>query len=83
MATYLENLTTRRDAVAAELAALDSTKPGGKPDQTGEGVNPGHMGYKKSLLDELDRYDKLIEKAASQEAADGGSVGFFETFEIL
>jgi hypothetical protein len=55
MATDAENLLTRRTAILAELAALDSTKAGGKPNTTGGGdkVSIDHVGYRKSLYEEL------------------------------
>lgn len=62
MATLLENLKTRRDAVAAELAALSTSAAGGLPNAVGEGVNVDHQGYKKSLYEELEKLNDLILK---------------------
>lgn len=53
MATAAENLITRRNAVAAELAALSATKAGGLPNANGPGVGVDHVGYKDSLYREL------------------------------
>jgi len=63
MATNTENLTARRDAIYAELAALDSTKAGGKPNTSGAGATVDHVGYKKSLYDELKQINELISAA--------------------
>ena len=74
MATALENLITRRDAIAAELAALGTASagltqsyssssdidPGGLPNTTGPGTNIDHVGYKMSLYQELNEINKLI-----------------------
>lgn len=50
-ATLIASLETRRDAIGEELAALDATKAGGKPNAAASGID--HTGYKKSLYDEL------------------------------
>ncbi len=52
MATALENLQTRYSNICTELAALDSTKAGGKPDAPASGV--GHVSYKDGLYRELE-----------------------------
>lgn len=62
MATAIENLTTRRNAVAAELAALTSTSAGGGMNYTVDGQSVDHVGYRKSLYEELDRIDEQIAK---------------------
>jgi hypothetical protein len=69
MATYLENLQTRRTAVAAELAALDATKPGGLPDIRSRdgGTDIEGQKYKMNLYDELSKLDRLIKEAAAVE----------------
>lgn len=67
MPTAIENLITRRDAVCAELAALNSTKAGGLPNADGSGLD--HMGYKKSLYDELDFINKQIEAINAADVA--------------
>ncbi|MFA6245185.1 MAG: hypothetical protein WC655_29850 [Candidatus Hydrogenedentales bacterium] len=50
-ADVLTKLKTRRDAIVDELAALATTTAGGKPNSTQGGID--HVGYKKSLYDEL------------------------------
>lgn len=60
MATLLENLETRRDAVAAELAALTSTSAGGKPNATGGPLDVDHVGYKDALYRELRELNEQI-----------------------
>ena len=64
---YLDYLTTRRDAVAAELAAMTSASAGGKPNSTASGVD--HDAYKAGLYAELERLNTLIKDA--QSASDG------------
>lgn len=61
MATLLENLTTRRDAIGVELAALTATGAGGKPNHNGQHV-VDHVGYKDGLYRELAAIDDLIAK---------------------
>jgi hypothetical protein len=58
LATAVTALETRRDAVAAELAAL--TVDG--PDFTLDGVTMSAVEYAKFLTEELERLVKLIEK---------------------
>lgn len=62
MPTDSANLLTRRSAIIAELAALDSTKAGGKPNTTGGGdkVSIDHVGYRKSLYEELAQINSMI-----------------------
>ena len=63
MATLLENLITRRDAIGAELAALSASKPGGLPNASGPGANVDHQGYKASLYAELREINQQIAAA--------------------
>lgn len=81
--TYVQNLMTRRDAVAAELAAMTSTAPGGKPNVSGEGGGTDHVGYKKSLIEELRDLNEQIklglEVAAAEEAMAGDQFFTIET----
>ena len=65
MATVLENLQTRRAAVAEEIAALDSTKAGGLPDTKDGRIR--HQAYKEGLYKELERLDGLIAAEAAQD----------------
>lgn len=64
---YLDDLNTRRDAVAVELAAMTSASAGGKPNSTASGVD--HDKYKAGLYAELDRLNALIKEA--QDASEG------------
>ncbi len=59
MATDLENLYARRSAILAELAAIDPTKAGGKPNNA-SGVD--HQGYKAGLYAELEKIQTLIDQ---------------------
>ena len=61
MATLLENLKTRRDAIGDELAALTSSLAGGKPNTTIAGATD-HVGYKDGLYRELKEVEALIDK---------------------
>lgn len=59
MATLLENLITRRDAIGVELAALTSTAAGGKPNHNGQHA-VDHVGYKDGLYRELREINEQI-----------------------
>lgn len=61
MATLLENLITRRDAIGVELAALTTAGAGGKPNHNGQHA-VDHVGYKDGLYRELAQLDELIAK---------------------
>lgn len=69
--SYLSNLQTRRDAIAVELAALTSTKAGGKPNNTpgGGGAAIDHVGYKDGLYRELREINDLIVAIGASEDA--------------
>lgn len=75
-ATRLANLEARRTAVTAELAALDTTKAGGLPNTDGVGVNVDHTDYKRSLYEELERLEKLIDEAEDDVARSAGNYGY-------
>lgn len=79
MPTYVENLRTRRNAIAAELAALTTSAAGGKPNVGGSGGGTDHVGYKDGLYRELDRLDKLIRDSLQTDAAIEGP---FEIMEV-
>lgn len=64
MATDLENLQTRKSAILAELAALSTSAAGGLPNSTGPGTHIDHVGYRKSLYEELKMINEQI--AASE-----------------
>lgn len=73
---YLDNLRTRRDHVCQRLADLDRDQAAGsRPNvRTADGgTTIDHVGFRKSLYDELEMLDKLIEKA--EQAGDGGIEG--------
>lgn len=78
MPTFLENLKTRRNAIATELAALTSSGAGGKPNAQATGID--HVGYKDGLYRELAEIDKLIKAAATQNE-DGTTAVWEEEFE--
>lgn len=64
MATLAQNLQTRIDAIGVQLAAMSSTKAGGKPSYQGDGRSVDHVGYKRGLLDELKELQGLLVAAA-------------------
>lgn len=60
MATLLENLIARRDAIGAELVAMSptsGTQPGGRPNAPGQ---LDHVGYKDGLYRELAQINEQI-----------------------
>jgi hypothetical protein len=75
VATLLENLITRRNAIGVELAALGVTKAGGLPNTSGAGAGVDHVGYKDGLYRELAEINKLI---AEQRASGDGTPWEFE-----
>lgn len=60
MATDLENLQTRRSAILAELASLTSSRNGGRPTYSIDGQMIDHVGYRKSLLEELKSLNEML-----------------------
>ena len=61
MATDLQNLIARRSAITAQLASMSLSTPGGLPNVTGGGgVSVDHVGYRKSLIDEMKELQHLI-----------------------
>lgn len=78
---YLTGLRTRRDAIAAELAALTSTRAGGKPNSDGTGVNIDHVGYKDGLYRELKELQQMIKDAEADVSGDAGEIGIIESQE--
>lgn len=76
--TYLDNLRTRRDQVCQRLADLDrDAAAGSKPNvkMADGGTTVDHVGFRKSLYEELDQLDKLIEKAEQSGDGAGGIDG--------
>lgn len=68
MATAIENLTTRRDAICAELAALGVTKAGGKPNVSADGQSTDHVGYKDGLYRELREIESQIQAITARDS---------------
>jgi hypothetical protein len=56
MATYLDNLRSRRDSIAATLAAMDT-----KPDYSIDGESIQHSANRQNLLSELERINKILD----------------------
>jgi hypothetical protein len=55
------NLQARRTAIIAELAALNTTLPGGRPNINGGGMGVvDHVGYKDGLYRELREISSLL-----------------------
>lgn len=74
------DLITRRNAVAAELAALAVSKPGGQPNVANQdgGTTIDHAGYKASLYAELRELNEQLKDIAELEAVESGTEGPFE-----
>ncbi|MBT7069660.1 MAG: hypothetical protein HN975_02065 [Anaerolineae bacterium] len=70
-AAIITNLKTRRLAISVELAAMGITKAGGLPNRASEGINVDHVGYRKSLWEEMMALDDLITQLESE--ADGST----------
>jgi len=76
--TYLDNLRTRRDQVCQRLADLDrDAAAGSKPNvkMADGGTTVDHVGFRKSLYEELEQLDKLIERAEQSGDGAGGIDG--------
>ena len=76
--TYLDNLRTRRDQVCQRLADLDrDAAAGSKPNvkMADGGTTIDHVGFRKSLYEELEQLDKLIERAEQSGDGAGGIDG--------
>jgi hypothetical protein len=56
MATFLENLIARRDAIAAELAGLSVSKP----DYSIDGESISHASNRTALMNEMKMLDDMI-----------------------
>lgn len=57
MPSELENLQTRRAAICEEIAAISTTTAGGLPNSP---TAVDHVGYRKSLYEELAAIDQRI-----------------------
>jgi len=66
----IEQLKTRRTAILAELAALNDTKAGGKPNSALGGVQ--HVEYKDALYRELEIINRQLSAAEPFEHASLG-----------
>lgn len=80
MATYRENLVARMEAIGAELAAMTANSMGGHANVNHEdgGTTIDHVGYRKSLLDELETLRGLLAAASEVEASAADDDGPFE-----
>lgn len=69
--SVLDDLKARRAYVAAQLAAMLVTTVGGKPNaNTADGgTTVDHVGYRRSLLEELKLLDEAILREAEVQAA--------------
>lgn len=78
--SVLTDLRTRRATVAAQLAAMTITTVGGKPNaMTADGgTSVDHVGFRKSLLEELKMLDEAIIREAEVEAALNDEDGSWE-----
>lgn len=78
--SFLDDLRTRRATVAAQLAAMTVTSVGGKPNaMTADGgTSVDHVGYRKSLLEELKMLDEAILREAQVQSALDGDDGSWE-----
>ena len=63
MASNSDNIRTRMAAITAELAAMNPNAAGGMPTYTKDGQSFDHVGYRKSLLDELKMLQELLPMA--------------------
>ena len=78
--SYRTNLIARRDAIAAELADMSSSTMGGKANVKSQdgGTTIDHVGYRKSLLDELKSINDEIIRLGDIEAVEADDDGPFE-----
>ena len=70
--SVLDDLKTRRAYVASQLAAMTVTSgAGGKPNANTSdgGTTVDHVGYRRSLLEELKMLDEAILREAEVQAA--------------
>jgi hypothetical protein len=76
----LDDLKTRRATVAAELAAMTKLTMGGKPNaMTADGgTSVDHVGFRRSLLEELKMLDEAILREADVQAALDNEDGSWE-----
>lgn len=69
--SVLNDLKTRRATVAAELAAMSISTIGGKPNaNTADGgTTVDHVGWRRSLLEELKMLDEAILRESQVQSA--------------
>ena len=67
MATRAENIETRLDAIALELAEMGPTKAGGLPDASGMPVGVGHVAYRMSLIAEMRELNEELKEIIRQQ----------------
>lgn len=84
MATYRENIVARLEAIATELAAMSITTMGGQANVKAQdgGTTIDHVGYRKSLLDEMDMLTKILNKMPEIEDGIEGNGADEMNFEI-
>ena len=85
VSAYLTNLITRRNNIAAELAAMDSTKAGGKPSVKNQdgGTSVDHVQYHLSLMEALKQVNDEIARAQTIDDLADGAEYTFEFSTIL
>jgi hypothetical protein len=78
--SVLDDLKTRRATVAAELAAMSKLSMGGKPNaMTADGgTSVDHVGFRRSLLEELRMLDEAILREAEVQSAIDDEDGSWE-----
>jgi hypothetical protein len=78
--SVLDDLKTRRATVAAELAAMSKLSMGGKPNaMTADGgTSVDHVGFRRSLLEELKMLDDAILREAEVQSAIDDEDGSWE-----
>lgn len=67
MPTARENLITRRDNIATELAAMTSTSEGGRASYSVDGQSVSHTEYKDGLYRELREINQALAAIDAQE----------------
>lgn len=84
MSCYKANLLTRIKAISAELAEMTPAKMGGMANTKTQdgGTTVDHVGYRKSLLEELKALREELALANEVEAAEDGNDGPFEITTI-
>ena len=77
---YIDDLQTRRDTVASELAAMTKLTVGGKPNASTSdgGTTIDHVKWRQSLLAELKELNQLIKDESEVLAAIANEDGAWE-----